>query len=110
MRAGPMRAGPMRAAAFCLALGLCAGPAMAEITSGGERPPAASGTRVGAELSGDIRASCWQEGREIVSEANFANGAIPPGLREQAINLEGSGRRAVLLPIGDTFCLLTVRP
>lgn len=91
---------------------------MAEISTGGERPPAQSQnqnqgqtpTRVGRELAGDVRARCWQEGQEILSEADFANAAIPPGLREQAINLGGSGRQAVLVPFGDTFCLLTVRP
>ncbi len=110
----------MRFAAFCFALGLSAAPAMGEITPGGERPQAASRgqsasqgqtpTRVGSELSGDVRARCWQQGREILSETDFANAAIPPALREQAINLAGSGRQALLLPFGDTFCLLTVRP
>ena len=91
---------------------------MAEISTGGERPLAQSQgpgqgqtpARVGSELAGDVRARCWQAGREILSEAEFVGAAIPPGLREQAINLGGSGRQAVLLPFGDTFCLLTVRP
>ena len=114
----------MRGAAFglVLLLGLASLPAMAEISTGGERPLAPSHnagqssgqgqmpTRVGAELAGEVRARCWQEGREILSEADFATASIPPGLREQTINLEASGRQALLLPLGDTFCLLTARP
>jgi hypothetical protein len=98
--------------AFALTLG--AGPALAEITTGGTQPAvgsrAAGGTGTAASLKGDVRARCWQQGREILSETNFATAAIPPGLREQAISLDGSGRTAVLLPFADTFCLLTVSP
>ncbi len=104
----------MRFAALGLALGALAGPAAAEIAPGGERPAGPSQgqapTRVGAELEGEVGARCWQEGREIVSENAFATAAIPPGLREQAINLRGRDRSAVLLPLGQTFCLLTVSP
>jgi hypothetical protein len=100
-------------ACLALAVTLGAGPALAEITSGGTQ--AAVGSRVvgatgTASLEGDVRARCWQQGREILSEANFATAAIPPGLREQAISLDGRGRKAVLLPFADTFCLLTVSP
>lgn len=74
----------------------------------------ASGTPVAGgfadTLEGTVRARCWQQGREILSEVDFASAAIPPGLREQAISLKGSGRTAVLLPFADTFCLLTVSP
>jgi hypothetical protein len=100
--------------AFALTLG--AGPAMAEITTGGTQPAVGSrvvgstGTTIATSLEGDVRARCWQQGREILSEANFATAAIPPGLREQAISLDGRGRTAVLLPFADTFCLLTVSP
>ena len=104
----------MRSTALCFALVLGAAPAMAEISTAGERPLAASQgqtpTRVGGELAGAVLARCWQEGREILSEADFATASVPPGLREQAINLGGGGRKAVLLPLGDTFCLLTIRP
>ena len=97
--------------AFALTLG--AGPALAEITTGGTQ--AAVGSRVvgatgTASLEGDVRARCWQQGREILSEADFASAAIPPEMRAQAISLKGSGRTAVLLPFADTFCLLTVSP
>jgi hypothetical protein len=105
---------PTRFAPIALAICLVTAPAVAEITTGGERPRVASQgqspTVVGAELAGDVRARCWQEGREILAEADFQRGAIPPGLREQAIQLEGRGQRVVLLPFGETFCLLTVRP
>jgi hypothetical protein len=113
---------PKRCAALGVALALVCGlaslPALAEISTGGERQLAQSQsqgqgqtpTRVGSELAGDVRARCWQEGREILSEADFTTAAIAPGLREQAINLGGGGRQAVLVPLGDTFCLLTVRP
>ena len=99
---------------FALALG--AGPALAEIMTDGTRPAVGSrvvgstGAGLASSLEGDVRARCWQQGREILSEANFATAAIPPGLREQAISLDGSGRTAVLLPLADTFCLLTVSP
>ena len=100
--------------AFALTLG--AGPALAEITTGGTQ--AAVGSRVvggtgpgsASQLEGDVRARCWQQGREILSEADFASAAIPPEMRAQAISLKGSGRTAVLLPFADTFCLLTVSP
>jgi hypothetical protein len=102
----------MRLTTVWLALLLVAGPAAAEITSGGERPrdQGQTPTAVGNELAGDVRTRCWQEGREILAEADFANASIPPGLRELSINLAGDTRRAVLLPFGDTFCLLTVSP
>jgi hypothetical protein len=105
----------MASALACLAFALMlgAGPALAEITTGGTQPAVGSRAVGGtgtASLKGDVRARCWQQGREILSEANFATAAIPPGLREQAISLDGSGRTAVLLPFADTFCLLTVSP
>lgn len=102
----------MRSAAVCLALVLVAVPAVAEITPGGERPrdQGQTPTRVGNELAGEVGTRCWQQGREILAETDFAEASIPPALREQTINLAGNGRRAVLVPFGDTFCLLTVRP
>jgi hypothetical protein len=101
---------PTRATAgwLVLALLLAATPAAAEITASGERP-AAGEQRVGS-LEGDVRVRCWQEGREIVSEAAFASATIPPELRERGIRLDGGGRTAVLLPLADTFCLLTISP
>lgn len=103
----------MHSTAAFLVLALLAFPATAEITSGSERPRDRGQTParvVGNELTGTIGTRCWQEGREILAEADFATASIPPGLREQAINLAGQDRQAVLLPLGDTFCLLTVRP
>jgi len=102
----------MRSAALCLALVLVAVPAVAEITAGGERPrdQGQAPTRVGNELTGEVGTRCWQQGREILAETNFATASIPPALREQAINLGGNSRHAVLVPFGDTFCLLTVHP
>ena len=102
----------MRLTVVGLALSLVAFPAVAEITSGGERPreQGQTPTRVGSELAGEVGTRCWQQGREILAESDFATASIPPGLREQAINLASNGRQAVLLPFGDTFCLLTVRP
>jgi hypothetical protein len=91
-----------------LALLVAAMPAAAEITASGERQPVAS--RTATSLEGNVRARCWQEGREIVSEADFARAAVPPELRERGIRLEGGGRTAVLLPLADTFCLLTISP
>lgn len=95
-----------------MALALAATPALAEIATGGERVATGSPVATGltGSLEGTVRARCWQQGQEILSEADFASAAIPPELREQAISLKGSGRTAVLLPFADTFCLLTVSP
>lgn len=103
---------PIRSAALCLALVLVAVPAAAEITAGGERPrdQGQTPTRVGHELAGEVATRCWQQGREILAETGFATASIPPALREQAINLAGNSRHAVLVPFGDTFCLLTTHP
>lgn len=102
----------MRSTAVCLALVLLAVPALAEITSAGEGPreQGQTPTRVGNELTGEVGTRCWQQGREILAETGFAAASIPPALREQAINLASDSRHAVLVPFGDTFCLLTIHP
>jgi uncharacterized protein (DUF1501 family) len=87
-----------------------AGPVAAEITSSGSRVGGGVASSATTSLEGDVRARCWQQGREILSEADFATAAIPPALREQAISLRGRSRTVVLLPFADSFCLLTVSP
>lgn len=94
--------------ACSLALG--AGAATAEITNSGSRVVGGTASSAMGTLEGDVRARCWQQGREILSEAEFAAATIPPPLREQAISLQGRSRSVVLLPFADTFCLLTVSP
>lgn len=105
----------------CLALGLAlglammasAGDARAELTLESQRAAAALAAGVGA-LKGTVSARCWQEGREILAEGDFTSADIGQDLRARALFLQSggtlAGNTAVVLPIADALCLLTVRP
>lgn len=99
--------------ALILALGLPAAAAKAELAIGSQRSAAAMAAGVGA-LEGQVSARCWQEGKEILAEGNFTSADIGQDLRAQAVYLQSggsmAGHTAVVLPIANALCLLTVRP
>lgn len=101
------------ATALALALALAAGSARAELTLESRRSAAAQAAGVGA-LTGTVSARCWQEGREIVAERDFTSAEIGQELKGRSLFLQSggsvAGHSAVLLPIANALCLLTVHP
>lgn len=93
------------------ALALPATP-LAEVTIGTERSAGVAATRPGA-LQGQVTTRCWQEGREILAIEDFAQAEVGLELRERSVSLAqagAAGRTAVIVPLADALCLLTIRP
>ena len=94
-------------AGFLFLLGF---PALAEVAVGGGRDAGAA-TRPGA-LEGRVAARCWQEGREVLALDDFGAAEVGTKLRELALGLQddAGARRAVIVPLADSLCLLTISP
>ncbi|MEZ5866765.1 MAG: hypothetical protein R3D25_22825 [Geminicoccaceae bacterium] len=99
-------------ATLAIALALASGspPALAEVTVGGERA-AASALRPGA-LEGRVSARCWQDGLQVLAIDDFAAAEVGQQLKELSLGLQGGGgkRSAVIVPLADSLCLLTISP
>lgn len=100
-------------AAF-LILALAGSPARAELAlgaKGGADRTAGIGTGLGA-LEGRVAARCFQQGREVLALDDFAAAEVGTRLRELSLGLQGGAgkRSAVIVPLADSLCLLTISP
>lgn len=99
-------------AALTVALVLATGgpPASAEVTVGGER--AGSGVARPGALEGRVSARCWQDGLQVLAIDDFAAAEVGLELKELSLGLQGGGgkRSAVIVPLADSLCLLTISP
>jgi hypothetical protein len=86
-----------------LTLLACApGLARAEITT-------QSGPGGETVTEGRIGAECWQQGRQIMSEADLEAANIGGYLRERSLSLKRAGRAGagvIVVPFGETVCIL----
>ena len=100
----------MAALAIALALASGGASALAEVNVGGERAGGAA-VRPGA-LEGRVSARCWQDGLQVLAIDDFAAAEVGQELKELSLGLQGGGgkRSAVIVPLADSLCLLTISP
>ncbi|HRY26417.1 MAG TPA: hypothetical protein P5558_18760 [Geminicoccaceae bacterium] len=100
----------MAALTFALVMSASGAPALAEVTVGGER--AGSGVARPGALEGRVSARCWQDGLQVLAIDDFAAADVGLELKELSLGLQGGGgkRSAVIVPLADSLCLLTISP